>query len=245
MADTKISALTPLSTVDSGDVIPIVDLSANETKKINRADFVTGASHLTLTDVGVNTHADLDTFISTTVPTTYAPITNPTFLGTVKLPKGVEIKDTTGDQSYILAVSSLTADRTVTLPLLTVDDEYVFAYHPSTLTNKRITKRVATITSHATPTINIGNYDCVTITAQAEAITNMTTNLSGSPTNFQSLLFRIKDNGTGRAITWGTSFVAMGVALPTTTTASKVLTVGFIYDTVTSKWGCVASLNEL
>ena len=53
--------------------------------------------------------------------------------------------------------------------------------------------------------------------------------------NFQKLIFRILDDGTARAITWGTDFQAMGVSLPTTTTASKVLTVGFIYDTVDSK----------
>lgn len=113
-----------------------------------------------------------------------------------------------------------------------------------TLTNKRITPRVTTITSHATPTINTDNCDAVTITAQAEAITSMTTNLSGTPTNFQKLMVRIKDNGTARAITWGASFEAKGVALPTTTVISKVLTVGFIYDSVTSKWGCVASAQE-
>jgi len=72
----------------------------------------------------------------------------------------------------------------------------------------------------------------------------MTTNLSGTPTNFQKLIFRIKDNGTSRSITWGSDFEAKGVALPTATTMSKVLTVGFIYDTVTSKWGCVASVEE-
>jgi hypothetical protein len=72
----------------------------------------------------------------------------------------------------------------------------------------------------------------------------MTTNLSGTPTNFQTLVFRILDNGTNRAITWGASFQAMGTALPTTTTANKVLTVGFIYDSVDSKWGCVASVTE-
>ena len=72
----------------------------------------------------------------------------------------------------------------------------------------------------------------------------MTTNLSGTPTNGQKLIIRFKDNGTGRAITWGASFEAKGTALPTTTVASKVLTVGFLYDTVTSKWGCVASLEE-
>jgi len=110
---------------------------------------------------------------------------------------------------------------------------------------KKGTNRITTITSNANPTINTDNCDFVTITAQAEAIASMTTNLSGTPTNFQKLIIRIKDNGTARAITWGASFEAKGIALPTTTVLSKVLTVGFLYDTVTSKWGCVAALNEV
>lgn len=113
-----------------------------------------------------------------------------------------------------------------------------------TLTNKRITSRVTTIVSSATPTVNTDNCDAVTITAQAVAITSMTTNLSGTPTNFQKLLYRIKDDGTGRAITWGASFVAKGATLPTTTVAGKLLTAGFIYDTVAATWGCVASVQE-
>lgn len=113
-----------------------------------------------------------------------------------------------------------------------------------TLTNKRITPRVSTEASSATPTINTDDVDAHSITALAAAITSMTTNLSGTPTNFQKLVIRIKDNGTARGITWGTGFEARGVALPTTTVLSKVLTLGFIYDTVTSKWGCVASAQE-
>ena len=113
-----------------------------------------------------------------------------------------------------------------------------------TFTNKRITKRVTTIASSATPTVNTDNCDVVTITALATAITSMTTNLTGTPTNFQTLIFRILDNATGRAITWGAKFEDRGVALPTTTTSSKLLTVGFIYDTVDSIWGCVASADE-
>lgn len=104
--------------------------------------------------------------------------------------------------------------------------------------------RVTTIASSATPTINTDNCNCVTITALAADITSMTTNLSGTPVNFQKLMIRIKDNGTARAITWGAKFEAVGVALPTTTVISKRLTVGFIYDTVTAKWGCVASVQE-
>lgn len=155
-----------------------------------------------------------------------------------------QVNDTSSDHQYIFGVSELTADRTITLPLLTGDDDFVLEDHTQTLTNKRVTKRVTTITSNATPTINTDDCDVVTITALATAITSMTTNLSGTETNFQTLIFRILDDGTARAITWGDSFQAMGVALPTTTTISKVLTVGFIYDTVDSKWGCVASVEE-
>jgi len=74
----------------------------------------------------------------------------------------------------------------------------------------------------------------------------MTTNLTGTPTNKQTLFFEIKDNATARAITWGASFVAGGVALPTTTVASKILTVGFSYSTANSlnKWRCIASAQE-
>jgi hypothetical protein len=114
----------------------------------------------------------------------------------------------------------------------------------NTLTNKRVTPRVTTIVSNATPTINTDDCDAVTITALATAITSFTTNLSGTPTNFQKLIIRIKDNGTARAITWGASFEAKGTSLPTTTVISKLLTVGFIYDTVALTWGCVASAQE-
>lgn len=49
-----------------------------------------------------------------------------------------QINDTTADHQYITAVSELTADRTVTLPLLTGNDEFVFKDHTQTLTNKTI-----------------------------------------------------------------------------------------------------------
>jgi hypothetical protein len=141
-----------------------------------------------------------------------------------------------------LDTSAVAGTAVVTIPAVT--DTLVGKATTDTLTNKRWTPRVLPITSSATPTINTDDYDAVTITAQAAAITSMTTNLSGTPTNFQRLLFRIKDNGTAWAITWGASFEAKGVALPTTTVLGKVLTVGFIYNTVTSKWGCVASAQE-
>lgn len=120
----------------------------------------------------------------------------------------------------------------------------VTASDNQTFTNKRTVPRVTSITSNATPTINTDNCDCVTITALATNITSMTSNLSGTPNNFDELVIRFKDDGTARSITWGSSFEAKGASLPTTTVINKVLTVGFIYDSVTSKWGCVAVAQE-
>lgn len=110
-----------------------------------------------------------------------------------------------------------------------------------TLTNKRITPRVNTTASSATPSINTDTTDVFTITALAVAITSMTTNLTGTPTIGQKLLIRIKDNGTARAITWGVSFASSGMAtLLSTTVASKTHMIAFIWDEVVSKWICMA-----
>jgi hypothetical protein len=128
---------------------------------------------------------------------------------------------------------------------LTISSAGVITIASGSYLTGRIAPRVTTITSSATPTINTDNCDAVTITALAAAITSFTTNLSGTPNNFDKLTIRIKDDGTARAIAWGASFEAKGVALPTTTVISKVLTVGFIYDSVSAKWGCVSSAQEV
>ena len=108
-----------------------------------------------------------------------------------------------------------------------------------TLTNKRITKRTGTVASHATPTINTDNVDFFSITAQAEAITSMTTNLSGTPTEGQTLWLAITGTA-ARAITWGASFESSTTTLPATTVTTARLDVGLVWNTVTSKWRCVA-----
>lgn len=110
----------------------------------------------------------------------------------------------------------------------------------ATLTNKRVTRRAPAVTQSATPTINTDNTDVAHITGLAQAITSMTTNLTGTPVEGDTLRIDFTDNGTARAITWGTSFEASTVALPTTTVISTRLDVGFVWNTVTSKWRCVA-----
>ena len=109
-----------------------------------------------------------------------------------------------------------------------------------TLTNKRVTSRIGTTTSTATPSINTDTTDQYNITALAAAITSVT--VTGTPTDGQRLLVRIKGDATARAIAWGASFVASGVApLLTTTVASKTHLCSFLYDSVAAKWVAVAT----
>jgi len=111
----------------------------------------------------------------------------------------------------------------------------------NTLTNKRITRRLSTTNAPgATPSTNTDNMDIQNLTGLNAAITSMTTNLSGTPNDGDMIEFRFTDDGTGRAITWGTSFEATTVALPTTTVASTMLRVLFEWRASGSKWSCVA-----
>lgn len=104
----------------------------------------------------------------------------------------------------------------------------------------RIAKRAPVITQSAAPAINTDLTDVAHITGLAQAITSMTTNLTGTPVEGDELRIDITDNGTARAITWGASFEASGtVALPTTTVISTRLDVRFHWNSATSKWRCV------
>ena len=102
--------------------------------------------------------------------------------------------------------------------------------------------RVSASATATTLTINADSFDCISVTALASALT---LDWSGTPVDFQGMIIRLKDNGTARALTFtGAKFEAKGTALPTTTVAGKVLTVAFLYDSVTGKFGCVGAQKE-
>ena len=106
------------------------------------------------------------------------------------------------------------------------DTLYLTVSNTVTVTNKRVQKRVVAVTQHATPTWNTDNGDIFEIVALAQAITSMTTNLSGTPVEGEMIMVIFKDNATARAITWGSEFASSGNAiLPVTTVLSVPMAV--------------------
>lgn len=110
-------------------------------------------------------------------------------------------------------------------------------------TTNGILPRIYTTTTQASPWAwNSDTYDQLCITGLSN---NLTINAdAGTPTDGQKVIFRIKDNGTARTLTWTTSgsksFRAIGLTLPTLTVASVVLYVGCIYNSADSYWDVVA-----
>ena len=64
-----------------------------------------------------------------------------------------QINDSSADHQYVFAAANLAADRTVSLPLLTGNDSFVFEAHAQTLTNKILTAPVLSGSSSAAGSI--------------------------------------------------------------------------------------------
>jgi hypothetical protein len=102
---------------------------------------------------------------------------------------------------------------------------------------------IQAVTSSATVTANADTPDdLVVITAQAAALT--LANPSGSAVQGQVIGWRIKDNGTARAISYGTQFRGVGVTPPTTTIISKTLYIFAIFNSTDTKWDVVGVAQE-
>jgi len=122
---TDLEVTNPINANVNGSSATVVGLALNSGTLT-----LIGADNLTL-----NTTASTDI----TLPTTG---TLATLAGTEVLSNKVltapQINDTSSDHQYIFDVAELTADRTISLPLLTSNDEFIFKVHPQTLTHKTI-----------------------------------------------------------------------------------------------------------
>ena len=107
----------------------------------------------------------------------------------------------------------------------------------------KTTPRMSSAASASTLTPNADNFDNYAFTALAAACTINAD--AGTPLDGQRIMIRFLDNATARALTWTTgsskAFRAVGITLPTTTTISKTLYVGGIYNTNAARWDMIAT----
>lgn len=111
-----------------------------------------------------------------------------------------------------------------------------------TLTNKRINSRVSTEVASSSYSLNSDTLDTIIITPPAGGIAISVDN--GSPSDGQKLLFRI-NSATSVSLTFtsgtGTKgFRQVGVTLPNTTVANKVMYIGCMYNFSETVWDIIA-----
>ncbi len=88
--------------------------------------------------------------------------------------------------------------------------------------------------STSTLTVDVDDYRAAEVTALAATMTIAAP--TGTPENFQGLLFRIKDDGTARTLIWNEAFVPIGVTLPTTTVTGLLLYVMAVWNPGDGQW---------
>ena len=109
--------------------------------------------------------------------------------------------------------------------------------------NTVVNPSVQETTSTATFTINADEETTGVLTAISLATTMASP--TGTPVQGQKLTFRFKDNGTAQSLTWNAIFRAIGLTLPTTTTANKTIYIGCIYNSTETKWDVIAIKEEV
>jgi len=191
-----------------------------------------GAGSITLANTGV---------ISLAGTTNEIDVSASTGAVTLSLPATINA-NTTGNAANVTGIVAIANGGTGQTTLAAAS---IATYTGTeTLTNKRITSRVATTgaplaSNAATYALDTDSYDMFVITSQTATITSITT--TGTPTNGQKLWLSI----TGTAAVSFTlniaNFEASTLALPTTTVTTARLDIGFVWNVATSKWRCLAS----
>ena len=153
--------------------------------------------------------------------------------------EGLKVNKTSGTGNAATIIGTLEATTLVKSGGAGTD--FLMADGTTTTAITFLNPRVQTVASAATVTPTSTN-DLVKITAQAAGLT--LANPTGTFAEGQSLIIRIKDNATARAITYGTNYRAIGVTLPTTTVLSKTTYLGIIYNDTDTTWDVVGVTTQ-
>ena len=224
--DLKISQTPEVTTLALGDYIPVVIAAGLTNAKIQDTNLKANilASPTTTGDVTITAGASLA--LKNVLGNSTAFLFNNGGSGTNLLQTASPIlftSDVKISSPTNVATSALTTNAT------------------QTLTNKRISPRIISIVTATTITPTIDTCDIYTVTALA---TNATVAApTGTPVNGQSFMLRITpDLAVTRTFTWNGIYIFSNPVAPPVGTLANVtpMTIGFIYDSVRSKWDAIA-----
>jgi hypothetical protein len=111
---------------------------------------------------------------------------------------------------------------------------YTGKYNPRSFTTATTTNLIP----------NINTEEICSLTAQSTAFT--IANPTGTPVNGQKLIIRLRDNGTARTITgWGNAYrFSTALTAPSLTSGgSLTLYLGFMYNSFSATWDCIAKAD--
>ena len=131
----------------------------------------------------------------------------------LRILKELSIEDMSNDHVYTYGVSELSADRTITLPLLTNNDTFVFESHSQTLINKIIDFDNNTVSNIDNNNIKVGAVIDVTKLADGSVSNTEFQHLNNISSNIQVQLDSkalSSHNHSGTDINSGTISVSYG-----------------------------------
>ncbi len=143
-----------------------------------------------------------------------------------------QINDTSSDHQYVFAVSELAADRTVTLPLLAGNDEFVFKDHAVTMTNKTMGAMFGTVQAlSGAGAVDITSLITQVTTTSADALT-----LANGANGQMKIITMVADGGDG---TLTPATFANGTTITFNDVGDSVL---LVYNT-TGGWAAVSNVG--
>ncbi len=143
-----------------------------------------------------------------------------------------QINDTSSDHQYVFAASELAADRTVTLPLLTGNDEFVFKDHAVTMTNKTMGAMFGTVQAlSGAGAVDITSLITQVTTTGADALT-----LANGANGQMKIITMVADGGDG---TLTPATFANGTTITFNDVGDSVL---LVYNT-TGGWAAVSNVG--
>ena len=184
-------------------------------------------------------HADFAGNITITMPSTTDTLvgrattdtlTNKTLTSAVLTTP--QINDTSSDHQYVFAASELAADRTVTLPLLAGNDEFVFKDHAVTLTNKTMGAMFGTVQALS----GAGAVDTTSLITQVTTTGADALTLANGANGQMKIITMVADGGDG---TLTPATFANGTTITFNDVGDSVL---LVYNT-TGGWAAVSNVG--